>query len=292
VKYRIEVFCSHPIGVFVFCPIEHFGFDVLSPSRDAFMAIGISNGKLVFSFSGTRMATMANLADGVAHNVYLEKDAKQLSLQVDGKPKQVAPVQNLIDWREIKDQDLFMGAYLLNKKIYAKFPLNIHWYFFKGGLPGDIFMTTGGLYAKGFAGCIHSFKVHNHLSQNAPDQTKKRCHNNPVYDIYIKIGLLINEKEVFPSYGSTVDFSDPHLNHNSQGVVSSQECSLPPAPTPRPPYQPASSTPRPAITTTKTTTTTTKRSSTPRPPFKPVTTTTKRPPRVKRDLGKLQKIDT
>ncbi len=81
----------------------------------------------------------------------------------------------------------------------------------------------------------------------------------------------------FFSFGGVVDFSDDHLNRKSEGVVSSQQCRLPPPtpPTPPPPVDPTTTPKRPPPPTP----------TPPRPTPTPTPTTPKTTPFVKRTMG-------
>jgi hypothetical protein len=77
------------------------------------------------------------------------------------------------------------------------------------------------------------------------------------------------------------------MNKKSEGVISMDQCGLPPKPTSRPPFKPPTATTTPTTTTTTTTTTT-------KPPYIPpttstttttATTTTTKPLYIRRDIA-------
>ena len=68
--------------------------------------------------------------------------------------------------------------------------------------------TSIDLFERGYDGCIHYFEVHNHHVSRIEEGNDSRT------DIYGR------------SFGGQVDFSNFHLNKDSQGVISSESCIL------------------------------------------------------------------
>jgi hypothetical protein len=104
---------------------------------------------------------------------------------------------------ELKRDDLYLGELRLDSlsiSTCTKTNYNL------GGLPNNgVSETTAGLYSNGYSGCIHYFGVHNrHVSLiNAGEESGK-----------------------LKGYGGQVDFSNFHLNRDSEGIVSSERCLL------------------------------------------------------------------
>jgi len=220
----------------------------LSPKPSLF--VNLQDGDIVFYVAETELTSSITINDGEQHRVYLEKTAGSISLQVDNGATMKKQLARPLNVAKISAENLYMG-----------------------GLPSEVSVSTGGLFAEAFAGCVHGFRVHNHYLNDDQNGKKK-------------------------SYGSVVDFSDHHLNHQSVGVVSSQECSLPAATptTPMPTKPPFPVTDRPPFPVTD------------RPPFpvtdRPPFPATDRPPfpvterpttveepttvaRIRRDIGML-----
>ena len=96
--------------------------------------------------------------DGARHSVGFTKRNEKTEIVVDEGEVRESVAQESRDLRA-KTTNLFIGtAIFLFCFVLLCFPA-LKMKYSTGGMPGDMYDTTGGLYSEGFSGCIHAVYV-------------------------------------------------------------------------------------------------------------------------------------